>query len=450
MRRKSIITFLILLILCSFTVNAVEAEYSEPLYMSMQTLCKYSETDMPSTESGSIAVYNKESCLMIYEKNADKTVSPTSTVKIMTAIIAYESIPDLSTEITITRNVVNESTGTKLGLKIGDVYTAQDLIRAVLICGSNDAANQLAEYVSGGNKEQFIKMMNEKAVDLGCTSTNFTNVTGLHDPEMYTTASDMIKIAIYAYNLGEIANWSSLASYSFAPVNNPDNYIYKHNRNSFVSRSTTSKYYYKNSFGLSSGGTPQAGNCLVTAASRNETTYICVIMDSPIKKDDNTNYTYLDAKVLLDACFDSFGITSIVGTDSIVHEVPLQLCADADHISLYPNDSISFLLPYDIKMYDDISLEKIVYDDTYYAPIKSGDEFGELIVRYKGDYVLGRTKLICSENYERSTLLYLISTVKNFVKSSFFIASVVAAVILFGIYTIISLKNRNRFFERRR
>ncbi len=440
---------MLVLIFALFAQAALADESVTLSYLNTKTLSEYSQTAIPETVSGSVSIYNAESGLVIYEKNADKEVYPASAVKIMTAIVAYENIPDLKTEITVTRKVVNESVGSKLGLKIGEIYTAEDLLRAVLICGSNDAANQLAEHVSGGDKQKFIDMMNEKASELGCTSTLFTNVTGLHDEKMHTTATDMLKIAIYAYGIQDIADWSSVASYSFAPINDPDNYRLKYNRNNFVSRSATSAYFYRNSRGLSAGNTPQAGNCLITSASRNGATYICVIMDSPIYDNDETNYAYTDARALLDACFSSFAYTNVADSSSITHEVPMRLCADKSYVSLYPKESISYLLPTDMKAHEDISLEKIIYNEEYDAPISRGDEFGELIVRYKGDFVIGKTKLVCTESFERSSVLYIIDRIKSFIQSSFFIVSVIAAIILFGVYAYLSIRRKNRFFTRR-
>lgn len=452
MKKKYIIAFSMLIMLCSSALFANASETKEPRYINTKTMCEYSEVSMPDTTSGSIAVYNVESGLAIYEKNTAKKVYPASTVKIMTAIIAYESIPDLSVQITVSRDVRNKSVGSKLGLEIGDIYTAEDLLKAVLICGSNDAANQLAEYVTGGNDEQFVTMMNEKAKSLGCTSTNFTNVTGLHDGAMYTTASDMMKIAMYAYELGEIAEWSTLASYYFTPINDPDSPKLRYNRNYFVARNVVTDYYYRNSRGLSAGSTPQAGNCLITSASNNGCTYICVIMDSPVIENDDTNYTYVDASLLLNKCFRSFEFKSVTDPMSIIEEVELKLCADSNHISLYPKDSISHLLPTDVDFSTEISVEKVINTTVYDAPVVAGEEFGDLIIRYKGDYILGKTRLISNESFERSDMLYFIDNVTNFVTSSFFIVTVSAAVILFTAYAVISIrmKNRSRMFRRRR
>lgn len=430
-----------MLIATIITQSVCATENNEPLYINNRTLSDYCGVTFPGTVGKSIFVYNTENNLSIYEKNSNVKVFPASTVKIMTAIIAYEKIEDKSTPITVTKSVVNESTGIKLGLAVGDVYTAEDLIRAILICGSNDAANLIADYVSGNDKGRFISLMNEKAELLGCKETNFTNVTGLHDENMYTTVSDMMKIAIYAYQLGELAEWSSVPTYSFAPINNPDNYKLRYNRNDFVSKSSTKAYYYPNALGLSSGYTPEAGECLITSASKNGLTYICVIMNCHVAENDDVNYAYIDAKQILNTCFSAFSETTVLTPSSVIDEVPLKLSASKDYISLYPSGTVKHLLPIDMKD-TDISYEKIIYKQEYEAPVAKGDELGEIIVKYKGDYILGKVKLVSAENFERSAVLYAIESIKKIVTSSFFIVTVITAVILFIIYTVISLKSR--------
>ncbi len=445
--RKIIITILTFLCISQICAYAID---DAPAYMNFKTYTQYSNTEMPATESSAIAVYNKDYNLMIYEKNSDTKVYPASTVKIMTAIIAYENIPDLNVEIKISRNVVNNSVGSKLGLEKGDIYKAEDLLKAVLICGSNDAANQLAEYVSDGNEDAFIMMMNNKAKELGCENTYFTNVTGLHDEDMYTTASDMLKIANYAYEISDITNWSSLASYSFASINDPDNYKLRYNRNYFLSRGTVTRYYYRGAKGMSSGSTPQAGNCLITSATKNGITYVCIILGSPVKKNDDTNYAYVDAKKLFDKCFESFTTMTVLTTDSVAHELPLKLSAESSHILLYPENEISYLLPANLVEHNDIAYEKIIHESEAVSPVSENQVFGELIVRYKDDYIIGKTNLITANSFERSPVLHFVDSLKKLFSSSFFIVTMVSALILFTVYAYLSIKSRNRFFSRKR
>lgn len=444
MKKNYIYTLLIACATLIFFSFEVSAEINTDIkYINKKTVSSYCGIEMPETSGKSVFVFNPESGFSIYEKNSTAKIYPASTVKIMTAIIAYERIPDKSVSITIPESVIKKTTGLRLGLSANDVYTAEDLIRAVLICGSNDAANVLADYVTNGDIPRFVTMMNEKAVLLGCTNTNFCNVTGLHDPAMYTTAADLMKIAIYAYNLGEISDWSSTASHSFIPLNDPSNYKLRYNRNNFVSRNNTTAHYYKGAFGLNSGYTPEAGNCLITAAEKDNMTYICVIMNSDTDEDKDKNRTYEDAKQLLNKCFSSFTFKKVLSTDSVIAEVPVNMSASTDHIQLFPDSEISHLLPTEISE-NDLSYEKIIFKEEYSAPITKGTAYGEIIIKFKDDYIIGKSKLICKENIERSSILYTIEKMKDFFSGSFFIVTVITAVILFILYSVVSFRIRRK------
>ncbi len=412
--------------------------------LGAHTLSEYGPEELPATVSESIMIIEKNSGISIYEKNTGMAAYPASLTKIMTAILAYEAIPDKTTPITVTRSVVNESVGTKLGLRKGDIYTAEDLLRALLMSGANDAANLLADYVSGEDREKFIGMMNAKAKEIGCTATRFTNTTGIHDENMVTTVSDMMKIAQYAYEIKDLVDWSSVATYSFSPVNDPDNYIFKYNRNNFVSRAATSADYYKNSYGLSSGSTPEAGNTFVTSAQKNGVTYIVVIMNSPYEDKTNVNHAYDDARLLLDYCFANFAYADVLAVDSPVSELPLKLSSESDHIALYPATNVTALLPVNFNEYTDITLEKIISDEYCYAPVSAGAEFGSMIVRYKDSYILGKTKLVCRETFERSGVLFVIDRIESVLTSKFFIVTAVSAFVMLIGYTFYTMKKRRK------
>ena len=440
---KKFICFFVGIMLSLTMLLPVAFASSEPSYINGKTFSDYCGTEFPETTAGSIAVYNPESGFMIYEKNSDSIIFPASTVKIMTAIVAYESIPDKSVHITVTEKVAKQTAGLRLGLAANEIYTAEDLIRAVLICGSNDAANLLADHVSGGKRDKFIELMNNKAKELGCTSTNFTNVTGLHDPEMTTTVSDLLKIALYAYENDDLTEWSTSAAYSFASVTHPDNYKLRYNRNDFVSRNNSAKYYYKNAFGLNSGSTKEAGNCLGTAAESKGITYVCIVMNSPIIEDDNTNYAYIDAKALLNKCFDSYEIKSVLDTSSPVSEIAVNLSAGTDHIQLFPVSTVSHLLPKELYE-SDLIFEKNIPAEVQNAPIAAGNEFGEIIIKFKDNYIIGKSRLVSNQSVERSAVLFTIEKIKEFVSGTFFIVTVITAVVLFILYTFLSVRSKRR------
>ena len=148
-----------------------------------------------------IYLYNLENNKAVFTQNAEEQVYPTSTVKIMTGILAIENLSErLDENITVTSSMLSAVSGNNIGLAAGEIVTIDSMIRALLVNGANDAAYVLAHTVSGST-EEFVTLMNTKAKELGAHHTHYTNPTGMHDENMYTTAEDTAQIAKYAYGL---------------------------------------------------------------------------------------------------------------------------------------------------------------------------------------------------------------------------------------------------------
>lgn len=128
----------------------------------------------------------------LYEKDPSRAVYPASTTKVMTALLVMERLP-LDRVITVGRNVV-KVLPTKIDLKPGEKYTVRALLYAAILKSANDAAVALAEAVAG-SESKFVKLMNQRAKQLGAKRTLFANAHGLpSDDPQHTTASDMIVI----------------------------------------------------------------------------------------------------------------------------------------------------------------------------------------------------------------------------------------------------------------
>ena len=167
-------------------------------------------------------LYNFENDILLYELNPDTRIFPASTVKLMTGILAVEALgstPDKT--ITVTAEMLNKVVGNNMGLKVGEVVTARDMLHGLLLNGANDAAQVLAVTV-GGSVENFVDQMNEKAQYLGAYDTFYTNPTGMHSDAMITTVSDTAAIAKYAYSLPGFTEITSLSKYVMDATNKSD------------------------------------------------------------------------------------------------------------------------------------------------------------------------------------------------------------------------------------
>ena len=151
-----------------------------------------------TVNAGSAIVMERANGEVLFAKNADTRYPPASTVKVMTAIIAIENAP-LDKRIIPSKDI-QKIEPIVVGLKPGVEYRLGDLIAAILIHSGNDAAETIAEGVSG-SVEEFVELMNQKARDIGMTDTYFVNPSGLPTGKrdrQYSTARDLAKMMTYA------------------------------------------------------------------------------------------------------------------------------------------------------------------------------------------------------------------------------------------------------------
>ena len=140
---------------------------------------------------------------ILFARNPDEPHYPASITKLITALLTYEKT-HMQGEFVIKLEDTKVEPSS-IPLKTGEEISVQELMKALLICSANDSALALARYVAG-NVPDFVKMMNERALQLGCTGTHFTNPNGLPDPNEHTTASDMMRIFRAVLRIPELAH----------------------------------------------------------------------------------------------------------------------------------------------------------------------------------------------------------------------------------------------------
>ena len=257
-----------------------------------------------SAEGG--IVMDADTGAVLYGKNIHVNYFPASITKILTALIIIENC-DMDDIVTFSHNAVYnvESGSSNAGIDEGDQLTVRDALYAMMLRSANEAANGLAEHLAG-SIEQFAAMMNAKAVSLGCTESNFTNPSGLNDPNHYTTAYDMALIAKAAFSNETFVQIDSTLYYDL-PVTkrNPDGLrIYPGHK---MLKKNLSQYY-PGIIGGKTGYTSLAGNTLVTCAERDGMKLVTVILNG-----HQTHYT--DTKALLDFGFQNFKSLKVLDYD---------------------------------------------------------------------------------------------------------------------------------------
>ena len=295
----SIFFCLLFLILCSLPGILPEHAAGDALNTSVsfdlpQTLSEprvpFAVID-PSVQP-SLTLYAKSAVLMdaesgriLYEKNGYEILPMASTTKIMTCILALEN-GDLNDYAEVS-SYASGMPKVHLGARSGEFFRLEDLLYSLMLPSHNDTAVAIAEHVSGSTAK-FVKLMNKKAAEIGCTNTHFATPNGLDAGyNHYTTASDLAKIAQYAIKKRMFRKLVSTSYYSFSNLNTGRSY----------SIGTTNALLgnVPGVQGMKTGYTNKAGYCFVGLSySARGNTYISVVLGA-----DSSSARWQDSRTLL-------------------------------------------------------------------------------------------------------------------------------------------------------
>ncbi len=265
--------------------------------------------------SSSAVAIDSETGAILFSKDKDKKVYPASTTKIITAILAIENL-DLETPVTASREALYSVPlgSSSIYLKVGETMSVKNLLYGLLIQSGNDAGNVLAEAVAP-DIDTFVEMMNEKAKQIGCTNTHFTNTHGFHDDNHYTTASDMAKMMQYCLQNEEFKKIISTKTYT---INETNKTLQKRVMTS-TNKMFNKKYedmYYEYIIGGKTGFTDEAQGTFVGYLKKDDKSIIVSVFDGPQDIDGN-EARFIDTKKLSEYIFDDFTENEVLTNDDL-------------------------------------------------------------------------------------------------------------------------------------
>ena len=245
------------------------------------------ESDLTPNALGAILI-ESSSGEVIYEKNADEQLYPASMTKMMGLILIFEALNegrlDLKDSVTVSENAASMG-GSQIFLEVNEVMSVEDLVKSICIASANDAMVAMAEKLSG-SVINFVQQMNDKAELLGLKNTHFTNTTGLHDEQHYSSARDM---ALIAKKLIEVGGEQLLAITSTY-----DTYIREASEQPFWLVNTNKLIkQIPGVDGLKTGFTQEAKSCITVTALRDGLRLIAVVMKEPSSQVRNKEVTQL-------------------------------------------------------------------------------------------------------------------------------------------------------------
>lgn len=306
-------------IICVFLISAI----SLPLFCRPAYALESWPEDCYVASEGA-CLMDADSGTVLFGKNENTAYYPASITKVLTALIVLENCEDLSEKVTFSYDAVHieEENSTIIGASEGDVLSVLDCLYCLLFQSANEVANALAEHVGAKHPELkengmtdrdvFVRMMNDKAAELGCTGSHFNNPSGLTDSNHYTTAYDMCLIMAAAIENERFLDIESHTYWTHAPIkrypdaDDPWNTVYpKH-----LMLKKNSAQYYEGTIAGKTGYTINAGNTLVTACERNGMTIVTCVLNGHA-----THYN--DTIRLMDFGFDNFTSVNISEYDNI-------------------------------------------------------------------------------------------------------------------------------------
>ncbi|NLX64152.1 MAG: D-alanyl-D-alanine carboxypeptidase [Clostridiaceae bacterium] len=244
-------------------------------------------SNKPKTDAVSAMLFDARRGQILFKKTSDeKSYTPLAS-RIMTTLIILEKV-DLETMIIASKEAANAE-GATLKLTVGEKYSTRNLLTALLLTGSPDAAITLAEYV-GGSEEGFVSIMNEYAANLGLSNTRFTNVVGRYDENQYTTIEDMHALMKYALS-------NSSFNRLFGTQAKP---WYDEHKTMVLTNTNNMFWSYPSTDGGATAGYDADFQSIVTTATKNNMRLVCVLLDVPTKS------MYNDSIEILNYGFDNF------------------------------------------------------------------------------------------------------------------------------------------------
>ena len=325
---------------------------------------------------------------ILYKKNEKERLAPASMTKIMSLILIMENIESDKlkwNDIVVTSNYASSMGGSQVFLKPNEIMSVEDLIKAICVASANDATVAMAEKIAGTEKA-FVKLMNDKAKELGAVNTNFVNSTGLPAKDHYSTAYDMSIMAKELIRHEKILSFTKIY----------EDYLRKNTSNSFWLVNTNKLVrFYDYIDGLKTGFTDDAGYCLTATGKKGNMRLITVVM-----KEDNTDNRTKDTIAMMDYGFNMYSVKNIISKDNKIGNIYINLGKEeyADISSLEDINIVNSNQDNEAKFTYEIETDNVT------APLSKGSVVGKITVYKDGKY-FNSSDLIITKNIKKANIV---------------------------------------------
>lgn len=324
---------------------------------------------------------------IIFQKNVNEKRPPASMTKMMSMLLIMENIEkgNLTFEEEVTASAYASSMGgSQIFLKAGEKMKVEDLLKGIAIGSGNDATVAMAERIAG-TEEAFVKLMNDRAKELGLNNTNFKNSTGLDVENHYSTAYDMSVIARELVKHKKILEFTGTY----------EDYLRKDSASPFWLVNTNRLVrFYQGVDGLKTGYTKEAGYCLTSTAEKDNMRLITVVMNEP-----STQIRNGETSSMLDYGFNMYSVNKILDTDTSLQKSKVELGSVLE-VEIVPTEEVKIL---NNKNSDKRNVTYELELNTIKAPVKKGDIVGKIKV-YEDNKVINEINATVKYDVDKANI----------------------------------------------
>ena len=342
-----------------------------------------------ATNAKSAVILEQSTGRILYDKNSHERIAPASMTKMMSLLLIMEKIDSgkikMTDKVSISKNASSMG-GSQILLEEGEEMSVEDLIKGIAIASGNDAVVAMAEFVAG-TEEEFVKLMNKKARELGLNDTNFENCHGLDTENHYSSAYDMALIAKELLNHEKITKYSSI--YETYLREDSERKIWLVNTNKLVR-------FKKGVDGLKTGYTKDAGYCLTATMKKDGMRIISTVMG-----EDSIDNRNKEVSEMLDYAFANYKMKKYISKNKVLKSIKSSKTKN-NIIEIVPKNDIYILT----KKTDELKLKYNLKINSLSNNIKKGKKVGTIEITNNGK-IINKNNLTVKNDVNKVNIIEL-------------------------------------------
>jgi D-alanyl-D-alanine carboxypeptidase len=388
---------------------------------------------------------------VLFEKNRDMHHSIASLTKVMTCLLAVEAVEKgqvtLEEKVTAGEDCHNglEADSSTSGIQAGEIMTFKDLLYCAMVQSANEACNIIGTRVAG-SIDAFVELMNQRAVELGCTETHFMDPNGLtnRDGNHYSTPNELTLIVREAISHPLFMEICNTAEYQVEATNVREGFTIT-NSNALISAGSIygNQYLYEGAAGVKTGFTKPAGYCLISTCERDGIRLLAIVLgcngdQTYTHADEYENF--VDTRSLYNWAFSNFEYRNVLTAGEARKQISVMHAKNDEQAVLRPEKDVRLLLPKDIND-EDIVIDDKVTNLNPLAPMDAGTELGTAVVYVRGEEV-ARVRLINNTDIPAQRGIYFKESLKRIFSAGWVKTVVIIMILAVAVYFLLLYRYR--------